>query len=82
MSSVFDEINFTTEEGLKVKRIIEGRLAELRNKLESPNMSEVETASCRGAIAELKRLQNVAPPKMAPLRYSGHRIEQEGGARL
>jgi hypothetical protein len=74
---VFDTINLTTDEGAKLKRLLEGRLEELRAQLESPAQGDRETAATRGAIAELKRLLNVAPPHVAPLRYSGK--QPDGG---
>jgi hypothetical protein len=72
---VFDTINFTSEEGLKLKRLLTDRLDELRGQLESPQSDERQTALTRGAIQELKRLLNVAPPHVAPLRYSGHQLD-------
>lgn len=74
---VFDTINFNTDDGAIVKRILEGRLAELRNQLESATMMERETFLTRGAILEIKRLLSVAPPHVAPLRYSGFTTKGE-----
>ncbi len=74
---VFDTVNLQTEEGAKLKRLLLSRLDELRAKLESPELSERDTALTRGAIAEIKRLLNEAPPYVAPLRYSG--LKPEGG---
>jgi hypothetical protein len=75
---VFDTINFTTDEGAKLKRLLNDRLSELSAQLESPTMMERETFITRGAIAEIKRLLNVAPPHVAPLRYSGQ-YKPDGG---
>jgi hypothetical protein len=69
---VFDTINLQTDDGAKLKRLLSARLDELRNQLESPTMGDRETQATRGAIAEIKRLLSVAPPHVAPLRYSGH----------
>jgi len=72
---VFDTINFATDEGLKLKRLLDDRLDELRGQLENPQNDERQTALTRGAIQELKRLLSVAPPRVAPLRYSGHQLD-------
>ena len=75
---VFDTINFKTDEGAALKRLLTARLAELSSQLESTTMMDRETWITRGAIAEIKRMLNVAPPHVAPLRYSGHQ-QPEGG---
>lgn len=75
---VFDTINFSSEDGIKLKRILNTRLDELRTQLESTTLGDRETAATRGAIQEIKRLLAVAPPHVAPLRYSGHQ-QPDGG---
>lgn len=70
---VFDTINFQTDEGSAIKRLLNARHAELLAQLASTTMMDRETWITRGAIAEIARLLNVAPPHVAPLRYSGHK---------
>lgn len=72
---VFDTINFNSDEGLKLKRLLTDRLDELSNQLENPQSDERQTALTRGGIMEIKRLLAVAPPRIAPLRYSGHQLD-------
>lgn len=69
---VFDTVDFTTGEGIALRRLLEGRVAEKQRQLESPDLSERDTALVRGAIQELRRLLSEAPPHVAPLRYSGN----------
>jgi hypothetical protein len=65
-------VNFDTDEGRQLKKQLLSRLDELKNRLESPELTERDTAVTRGAIGEIKRLLSVAPPHVAPLRYSGN----------
>lgn len=63
-------VDFNTNEGAKLRRILEARVTILRNKLERPQTAE-ETASLRGAIGELRALLAPPPQAIAPTHYSG-----------
>lgn len=71
MSGAFDVIDFTTQQGVKLKARLEGRLAELREQLEGTAMGEAQTNQVRGAISELKALLRKAPPIVNSPVYSG-----------
>jgi hypothetical protein len=68
--SAFDAIDYTTQEGAKIGRLLDFRLSELRSKLEDVSLSERDTQVVRGGIAEIKRLQSKPAPRVAAPSYS------------
>lgn len=73
-------LEFNTVEGAKLKRVLEQRIMQLRNKLEQKQSVE-ETASLRGGIAELRALLAPAPQAQTPTAYSGMEARVKSAAR-
>jgi hypothetical protein len=63
-------VDFNTNEGAKLKRIVEFRLATLRSKLENATTHD-ESQKLRGAIGELRALLAPPPQAQTPTHYSG-----------
>jgi hypothetical protein len=78
MSSVFKTIDFETPSGQQVKAFLLERLEELRNQVESPTLGMPETQAVRGALQEIRRLLNAAPPVVSGPRYSGMSFTKGG----
>lgn len=69
---MIDEFGLSSEATARMKMAIEGRIAEISRQLESPEMTDRDTAMGRGAIRELRSILAARPPHVAPLRYSGN----------
>ena len=78
MSNAFNAMDFDSNVGAQLKKIIEGRLDELRRQLEDPTMSDRDTQATRGAIQELRRMLRPAPPQVTTPRYGGMDFSQRG----
>lgn len=62
-------IDLKTQEGLRLKELLDARLLELRGRLEG-DLPERETQRVRGAIDEIKRLLSEPAPQYQIGNYS------------
>ncbi|MEY4931697.1 MAG: hypothetical protein RLZZ403_17 [Pseudomonadota bacterium] len=79
MSNPFIAIDFDTVPGQAMKALLEGRIEELRAKLEDVSLTERDTQAVRGALTELRTLLRPTPQHVPSLRYSGMSFNKRGG---
>ena len=78
MSNPFQVIDFDTLAGQVLKRQLEDRVEQLRDKLEDVSLSERDTQATRGALAEIRSLLRPAPQHVTSPRYSGMEFSRGG----